>query len=265
MLRLAEIDLTYEAASPLARQALRGVSLTVESGDRLGLCGPSGAGKSSLLLILAGLYTPSGGRVERASAPRIGLVLQEPEAALFARTVGDELAFAPRRLGLGRPEIETAVAAALAATGLSPDLLERDPFQLPTAERRLVAVAAVLTGQPDLLLLDEPTAGLAGEARARLLDLIRDFPGTVVVASHDLDLLWRLCPRLVVLDRGRLVYGGGWGDLLREPEILTGIGLDLPAPFQVLSDLMERGWQIEEPGRDEAAVAEAIIKGRPGI
>ena len=264
MLRLAEISLTYEPLSPLTRQALRGVSLTVDAGDRLGLCGPSGAGKSSLLLILAGLYTPSGGRVERTSNPRIGLVLQEPETALFARTVHDELAFAPRRLGLGRSEIETAVVAALAATGLPSSLLELDPFQLPTAERRLVAITAVLTGQPDLLLLDEPTAGLAGEARARLLKVIRDFPGTVVVASHDLDLLWRLCSRLAVLDRGRLFYDGGWVNLLREPEILTGIGLDLPAPLQVLSDLVERGWQIGEPGRDEAAVAEAITRGHPG-
>ncbi len=264
MLRLAEVCLTYEPASPLARQALRGVSLAVEPGDRLALCGPSGAGKSSLLLVMAGLCAPSGGRVERTSAPRIGLVLQEPEAALFARTVRDELAFAPRRLGLGPAQVEEAVAAAMAATGLPPGVLARDPFQLPAPERRLVALAAVLAGRPALLLLDEPTAGLAGEARARVLDVVRGFPGTVVVASHDLDLLWRLCRRVAVLDQGLLVQTGDWADLVRAPQILNRIGLGLPAPLQVLAGLAARGWRIEDPGRDEAAVARAIVAGGPG-
>ena len=146
---------------------------------------------------------------------------------------------------------------------MPPAILELDPQRLPAPARRLVALAAILVGAPDLLLLDEPTAGLAGRERTRLVETVLSFQGAVILASHDLDLLWRLCPRLCVLDGGRLVYEGGWTDLLGEPQILTGSGLALPAPLQVLSGLAGRGWLIRDPGWDEAVLARAIVAGAP--
>ncbi|MGQ9779036.1 MAG: energy-coupling factor ABC transporter ATP-binding protein [Bacillota bacterium] len=263
MLCLERVSLVYEQGLPGERKALSGVSLVVGPGERLGLCGPSGAGKSSLLLLAAGIYPPSAGRVRRPAGVRVGLVLQEPETALFAPTVREELAFGPRASGLEEAAIDDLVRSSLARVGLSAELLGADPLALPMAERRLVAIAAVLAAQPDLLLLDEPTAGLPARARARVIALVRSFPGTIIVASHDLDFLWRTCPRLAVLARGSLVAEGDWRDFIARPELLAAVGLILPPVPAVLAGLIRRGWAIEETGQDEEAAAAAILRGRP--
>ncbi|NLG83459.1 MAG: energy-coupling factor ABC transporter ATP-binding protein [Firmicutes bacterium] len=263
MLYLERVSLVYGRGVPGERLALAEVSLAVGPGEHLGVSGPSGAGKSSLLLLAAGLYPPTSGRVRRPENTRVGLVLQEPEMALFAPTVREELAFAPRALGLEEAVVEEAIRASLVRVGLAEDLLDLDPLALPTAERRLVPIAAVLAGRPDLLFLDEPTAGLPVRARGRIITLVRSFPGTVMVASHDLDFLWRTCPRLVVLARGSLVADGRWREFIYRPEPLTEAGLVLPPVPAVLAGLIRRGWEIEEVGQDEETVARQILHGGP--
>lgn len=263
MLRLEKVSLIYEEGLPGVREALRGVSLEIGPGERLGLCGPSGAGKSSLLLLAAGLERPSAGRVIRAEGLRVGLALQEPEAALFARTVREELAFGPRQRGLDGTSVEALVLSSLARVGLPPAVLARDPLSLSVSERRLVAIAAILAAQPDLLLLDEPTAGLPARERERIIAVVRSFTGAVVIASHDLDLLWRTCTRLALLDRGRLVAHGDWAHFVSRPEPLLAAGFALPPALAVLAGLAARGWRAGDPGQDEEAVAEAILRGGP--
>ena len=263
MLRFEGVGFAYDQGLTTARRALSGVDLVVGEKDRLGLCGPPGAGKSTLLLLAAGLYTASAGRVYRRPGLRAGLALQEPEAALFARTVGEELAFAPRQQGLAPREVEAVLHQVLAGVGLPAEILSADPFQLPPSQRRMVAVAAVLAGRPDLLLLDEPSAGLENAAREQLLGLVGRFPGAVVIASHDLDLLWRTCERVAVLDRGRLACTAAWDWLVRRPEMLSGYGQQLPAPLKVVSGLIRRGWAIGDPGHDEEGAAAAILRGAP--
>ncbi|MGE5529606.1 MAG: ATP-binding cassette domain-containing protein [Patescibacteria group bacterium] len=260
MLRLDGVSLNY--GEPAARPALHGVTMAVAAGDRLGLCGPSGAGKSSLLLLAAGLRRPTQGRYTLSPGLRVGLVLQEPEQALFCGTVGEELAFAPRRRGLAPAAAAAAAAGPAAALRLGP-LLDEDPLRLPPALQRLVAIAAVLAGEPDLLLLDEPTAGLDARGRADVIAALRAFPGTAVIASHDLDLLWRTARRLILLDRGRLAADTDWESLIARPAPLAGLGLALPEPLQVMAGLLERGWRRIDPGAGEEDLAKAILAAGP--
>lgn len=258
--------MTYGA--PAARPALRDVELAIGRGERIGLCGPSGAGKSSLLLVAAGLLAPTAGEVVLEVGLRIGLCLQEPEAALFARTVRDELAFAPQKLGWGREKTAAAVERCLALTGLSAEMAAMDPLRLPPAARRLVSLGAVLAGEPPLLLLDEPTVGLDAAARLRIISLIRSYAGTVVVSSHDLDLLWRTCERVVLLNAGRKQADTSWRSLVMDPEPLHAAGLRLPEPLCVYAQLLGRGWRLPAPGQDERSLAEAIAgraAGRGGV
>ena len=262
MLRLADVSLTYEGPR-VAIQALRGINLEVHPGDRLGLCGPSGAGKSSLLLVAAGLYKPSAGRVIRKPALRVGLALQEPELALFARTVGEELAFAPRQQGFSSDRVQAVVQETAARFGLSREVLPLDPFQLTPNQRRLAAMAAVAAGRPDILLVDEPTVGLSATARERFIAFVRDFPGAVMIASHDLDLLWRTCRRLAVLNDGRLLGIENWSYLVSHWHSAVEAGLALPFPLQILAGLAGRGWSLDNPGSNEDDVASAIMAGGP--
>lgn len=260
MLRLVDVGLTYAGCSA---PVLSGVNLVLETGDRLGLAGPSGAGKSSLLALAAGLIPPTAGRVLRRDGVRIGLVLQEPEMALFARTVEEELSYAPRIAGLDPGEVRCAAEEALAALGLGGEILGHDPLRLPADRRRLVAVAAVLAGRPDALFLDEPTVGLGMDSRERLLRLAGEFPGAVIVAGHDLDFLWRLGGRVAVLTGGRLALETTWPEAAARPGLLTGAGLEPPEVLKVLAGLAARGWTIGDPGNDEAEVAAAIVAGGP--
>lgn len=263
MLRLDAIDLNYTDGPGAARRVLERIDLAVGRGERLALCGPSGAGKTSLLSIMAGLMRPSGGEVVKEPGLHIGLALQEPEQAFFARSVREELSFAPRRKGLRDAEIQRRNIDLLSRLGLSPEILGLDPFRLAPAERRLVAIAAVLAGGPDLLLLDEPSVGLDMSARGRLMRMIDDYQGAVVIAGHDLDLLWRLCPRATVLYGGVIAFDGSWDELIRDPAPLDRAGLGLPEPCRVYNGLLARGWRMLPAGRDDASLAGAILAGGP--
>ncbi|MGE5551468.1 MAG: ABC transporter ATP-binding protein [Bacteroidota bacterium] len=263
MLQLADVNLIYDGGQPAARRVLTDIRLGLGRSGRIALGGVSGAGKSSLLVVMAGLLPPSAGSVIREPGLTTGLVLQEPELALFARTVADELAFAPQQAGLTPDRVKAAITNALADVGLPTSILACDPIHLPSDTKRLVALAAVLTARPGLLLLDEPTVGLGAAARARVIGLIERFQGAVVVASHDLDLLWRTSTRLVLLRGGRIAYDGAWAPLVSDPAPLHDAGLELPGPLQVLAGLRSRGWAPADPGRSEEDVAAAILAGWP--
>ena len=227
-------------AYPDGRVALEGVDLEVATGERVAVLGPNGAGKTTLVLHLNGVILPQSGRVVvdgldtaakadvREVRRRVGIVFQDPDDQLFCPTVRQDVAFGPANLGLGADEVEARVVEALEAVGMA-DAVDRAPHHLSLGERRRVAVATVLAMHPTTLVLDEPSANLDPAARSELAAVLRDLPElTLVVVTHDLPYALELCPRSVVLDRGRIVEDDATSGLLADPERLAAHRLALP-------------------------------------
>ena len=227
-------------AYPDGRVALRGVDLSVASGERVAVLGPNGAGKTTLVLHLNGVLLPQRGQVlvdgldtatkadVREVRRRVGIVFQDPDDQLFCPTVRQDIAFGPANLGLGPDEVEARVAEALDAVGLA-DAVDRAPHHLSLGERRRVAVATVLAMRPTTLVLDEPSANLDPAARSELAAVLRSLPElTLVVVTHDLPYALELCPRSVVLDGGRIVEDDATTALLADAERLAAHRLALP-------------------------------------
>lgn len=214
-IELREVGHVYAAGTPAEVVALRGVSLSVERGEVLAVVGGTGSGKSTLAQHLNGLLKPTSGEilVDGVDARRlgggelrrrVGLVFQSPEAALFAPTVREDVAFAPRRMGLGEVGVREKVEDVLGRLGIE-HLAEKAPLSLSGGEKRRVAIAGVLTMGPEVLVLDEPTAGLDPATREELMAVIRtlrDEGGTVVLVSHDLDEVAEVADRVCVMENG---------------------------------------------------------------
>jgi cobalt/nickel transport system ATP-binding protein len=237
LLKLESVSYAY----PDGRHALRGVSFVLRAGESLGLVGANGAGKSTLLQLLPGVLLPTAGavyvggaRVDRASAARIrrevGLVMQEADDQLFTPTVYDDVAFGPRNMRLPPEEIEARAREAMAFTGVA-HLAGRAPYRLSGGEKRRAAIAAVLAMRPALLAMDEPSASLDPRARRGLIALLGRLPQTLIIASHDLDLVWDACRRVVVLREGQVAADGPAREILADAALLEACGLELPLRF----------------------------------
>lgn len=218
--------------------ALDGVSFRITHGEAVGVVGANGAGKSTLLLHLCGAVVPREGRVRVGDVPvapttletirrAVGAVFQDPDDQLFLPTVRDDVAFGPLNLGLPPGDVEARVAEALGAVDAGP-LAPRAPWRLSGGEKRRVALATVLAMKPDVLVLDEPTSGLDPRARREVIDLLRAFRHTRIVATHDLDLVLDVCERTIVLERGRVAADGPTEALLRDEELLARGRLERP-------------------------------------
>ncbi len=230
--------LAFEAVHyryPSGVEALRGVTFSIGAGERVALVGANGAGKSTLLLHANGLLTPTAGRVEaggeevtpkRSAEVRrtVGLVFQNADDQLFMPTVREDVAFGPQTMGLQKEEIECRVQEALAAVGAA-ELADAAPFHLSCGQKKRVAIASVLAMRPSVLVMDEPTAGLDPKARRRLIELLENLPHTLLVATHDLDLVTRICPRTVILDRGHVAADGPTAPLFADLPLLESCGL----------------------------------------
>lgn len=231
-------------SGPASVWALEDVSLTIRRGELLGIAGHTGSGKSTLVQHLNGLLVPTSGKVDAfgldlsrkhatsALQGRVGVVFQYPERQLFAATVAEDVAFGPRNLGLGESEIAERVDAALARVGLDAHKLgAKSPFELSGGQQRRVAFAGVLAMEPEVLVLDEPAAGLDPAAHRDMLDLVRDLHAsgtTVVMVSHSMDDLAELCCRVVVMDRGRIYRMGTPAEVFSDADALKAVGLGLP-------------------------------------
>jgi cobalt/nickel transport system ATP-binding protein len=218
--------------------ALDDLSFSLHHGDSVGLVGANGSGKSTLLSHLNGLLLPAQGTVSVGDVPvsaatlaqvrqHVGLVFQDPDDQLFMPTVLEDVAFGPRNQGLSQAQAEAVAREALRSVGAEA-LAARPPQHLSLGQRSAVAIAAVLAQGPDLLALDEPAARLDPRARRRLITLLKGFTHSKLVASHDLDLVLELCPRVLVLTQGRLLADGPSQDLLCDPALMQAAGLELP-------------------------------------
>jgi cobalt/nickel transport system ATP-binding protein len=222
---------------PDGHAALRDVSLRIAPGEKVALAGPNGAGKSTLILHLNGILrgegrvTVCGLPVEEENLGRVraavGLVFQNPDDQLFSPTVFDDVAFGPIYQGLGRADVERRVTSALAAVKME-GYARRVSHHLSAGEKKRIAIATVLSMEPEILVLDEPTAGLDPRARRALINLLRDLPITMLVSSHDLAMVRELLPRMVIMDEGRIVADGPTLELLADEALLEAHGLEKP-------------------------------------
>ncbi len=227
-------------------QALRGLDCRIAPGEAVAIVGANGAGKSTLLLHLNGLLQPSAGTVHvgglavgRATQVQVhravGYVFQDPDDQLFMPTVEDDVAFGPLNLGLAPDAVRERVLDALQRVGAE-HLASRAPWRLSGGEKRAVAIAGVLAMAPQVLVLDEPSAGLDPAARRRLIGLLRSFTHTRVIATHDLDLVLDVCPRVLVMHEGRIEADGAPAEVFRDAALLQRCHLEPPLAWQLPGD-----------------------------
>jgi cobalt/nickel transport system ATP-binding protein len=228
---------------PDGKVALDGVDLTVAPGERVAVLGPNGAGKTTLMLHLNGVLTATAGTVRIGDVTlnrktlqdirkRVGLVFQDPDDQLFMPTVAQDVAFGPANFGLRGEELAARVAHALEVVSLTEDA-DRSPTHLSAGQRRRAALATVLACQPDILVLDEPSANLDPVARRELAETLSGLDATMLIVTHDLPYAAQLCDRAVVMDGGVIVADGPITDILSDPDLLAAHRLELPWGFTV--------------------------------
>lgn len=225
-------------AYPDGTDALNGVCFRITHGESVALVGANGAGKSTLLLHLNGYLTPTRGEVRIGDVPltretvvsarrAVGMVFQDPDDQLFMPTVYEDVAFGPLNAGLPPDEIKQRVASALEQVGMA-HLRERPPYKLSAGEKRAVAIATVLAMSPDVLVMDEPSAHLDPRGRRRLIEMLKSFKHTKIIATHDLELVVEVCSRVIVLDNGKVVAEGPTVELLNDEARMLAHGLERP-------------------------------------
>jgi len=239
-LQIKELAFAY----PDGNQALFGVNLTIERGERVALLGPNGAGKTTLVMHMNGIHPAEHGSVSvagevidttnkdllRRIRGKVGVVFQDPDDQLFMPTVGEDIAFGPYNMGLRGAELDAAVDEALALVHMS-EFKERPPHRLSFGQRRRVAVATVLAMKPEILVLDEPSSNLDPAGRRELAEILRSLDVTIVMVTHDLPYAFELCQRSVILSGGVIVADGSTGDILRDADLLAKHRLELPVGF----------------------------------
>lgn len=224
------------------RQALKGLDLAISKGESVGIIGANGAGKSTLLLNIMGILFPSEGEILVKDTPltkknlpkireAIGMVFQNPDDQLFMTTVYEDVAFGPRNYKVSEEEVDTRVKKALEIVGIS-HLMDRPPYKLSGGEKGRAAIATVLAMEPEILIMDEPTAALDPKSRRKLINLLKDLSYTKIITTHDLDMVLDLCERTIVLRDGKVVADGKTEEILRDSKLLDSCDLELPLALQ---------------------------------
>ncbi len=236
-----ELEFSYNDGTPV----LRGITFNVEEGECLGLIGPNGAGKSTLLLHLNGILPEknsskpcvhifgqpiNSGTIDDIRRT-VGVLFQNPDDQLFCPTVYEDVAFGPQQFGLSKKEVDAIVSDSLAKVGLV-GFDRRSPHHLSRGEKQRVCLAGIIASQPKVLVLDEPTSDLDPRGKRELIRLLNSFPTTKIIASHDLELVFQLCSRTIVLDNGRIVAEGLTRDILSDEKLMLEHGLEKPHILQ---------------------------------
>ncbi len=262
LLEIKNLSHVYSAGTPFQHAALHDVSLCIERGEFIGLIGHTGSGKSTLIQHLNGLLKPTSGKVlfqgediwkdvkfTRETRYHVGLVFQYPEYQLFEETVFKDIAFGPKNMGLSEEEIRARVLRAAGFVGIAESELEKSPFDLSGGQKRRVAIAGVIAMEPEVLILDEPTAGLDPAGRESILQNIRDYQkaqnATVIMVSHSMEEIASNVSRLVVMNDGAVVMTGSPREVFANAQELMAIGLDVPQVTRVFLRLREMGLDVD--------------------
>ena len=272
ILQVQNLNYIYSVGTPFQHQALSDVSFSVNRGEFIGVIGHTGSGKSTLMQQLNGLLKPTSGKIildgkdiwsdkklTRQARFRVGLVFQYPEYQLFEETVYKDIAFGPKNMGLKPEEIDRRVREAAATVGLTEEQLEVSPFDLSGGQKRRVAIAGVIAMEPEVLILDEPTAGLDPQGREGILQNIEDYRrthnATIMMVSHSMDDVARLTDRLLVLNGSHIAMDGTPAEVFARAEELVEMGLNIPQVTRVFLELKKLGLDVEPVYTVEQAIS----------
>ena len=271
----------YSAGTPFEQTAIEDVSLTIPAGQLAAVIGHTGSGKSTFIQHLDALLQPTSGRVllngedinrdkyaRRDVKWKVGLVFQYPEYQLFEETVWRDIAFGPRNMKLSESEIDERVREAARFTGVDEALFERSPLELSGGQKRRIAIAGVIAMRPEVLILDEPTAGLDPAGCAQLLGNIRRYReesgSTVLLVSHSMDEVAELAERIIVFDRGHVALDGTPAEVFAQAGRLTEIGLNVPRAAEIAAALRRRGLAVPEGVFTHEQLLKALLRLREG-
>lgn len=280
ILQVTNLKHIYSAGTPFEHVALDDVTFSVSRGEFIGVIGHTGSGKSTLMQHLNGLLKPTSGSVcldgrdiwsdkalTRQSRFRVGLVFQYPEYQLFEETVYKDIAFGPKNMGLSQEEIDRRVREAAGFVGITEAQLRVSPFDLSGGQKRRVAIAGVIAMEPEVLILDEPTAGLDPEGREDILANIESYRraknATIMMVTHSMSDVARMAERLLVMNGSKLVMDGAPKEVFARAQELLDMGLDIPEITRVFMKLAQMGLPVEPVYTMEQAV-QALIKLRGG-
>lgn len=261
ILETQDLSFTYGQGTPFEKQAVNDVSLKIEEGELVGIIGHTGSGKSTLIQMLNGLIKPTSGRVLlkdkdiwaepkkiRSVRFKIGMVFQYPEYQLFEETVSKDIAFGPKNMGLSEEEIKEQVKSAAKFVDLKTELLGKSPFDLSGGEKRRAAIAGVIAMDPDILILDEPTAGLDPGGRDLLLAQIHRYhktrKNTVLLVSHSMEDIAKIADRILVMNKGRMEMLEDTRTVFSKGDILKSMGLKIPQITQIMLELKKQGYPV---------------------
>lgn len=261
-IEVRDLSHTYSVGTPFQHDAIKHLNFTVERGEFLGIIGHTGSGKSTLIQHLNGLLRPTGGDVllhgesiwkdkqtTRAARFRVGLVFQYPEYQLFEDTVYKDIAFGPKNMGLTEEEIRQRVFRAAGFAGVEPEVMEKSPFDLSGGQKRRVAIAGVIAMEPEVIIFDEPTAGLDPAGCASLLNNIQSYRkatcATIIMISHSMDDVAALADRLLVLNEGTVEMEGTPAQVFQQADRLRQIGLSIPQVTALFLRLRELGLSVD--------------------
>ena len=277
-IKVEQLSHIYSPGTPFESVALKNVNFEVSNGEFIGLIGHTGSGKSTLIQHLNGLLKATSGKIyidgmDLTSSDvtltdirkKVGLVFQYPEYQLFEETIERDIAFGPSKLNLSVEEITKRVKDAMKMVGLNYEALkDKSPFELSGGQKRRVAIAGVLAMKPDILILDEPTAGLDPKGRDEILNQIRvvqqTYGTTIILVSHSMDDVSRLVNRLIVMNRGEVAFDGTPRQIFAHQQKMEAIGLGVPKVVELSNKLREQGWKISEDILTLEEMKEAILK-----
>ena len=277
ILELKDVSYVYSKGTPFEKVALDNVSVSFESGKITGLIGHTGSGKSTLVNLLNGLYKPASGTVllngkniwEKPKEIgkiryRVGLVMQYPEYQLFDETVRLDIGFGPRNQGLSEEEVEQRVREAVRFVGLDEQLLDKSPFELSGGQKRRVAIAGIVAMRPDVLVLDEPAAGLDPRGRREILGGLskyaRERDASIILVSHSMEEMAYYCDNVVVMSRAKIYKTGSVEEIFSDADSLSGIGLDVPMVSRIAANLKRSGVSLDGTLYTVDGIKDAIIK-----
>ena len=263
VLEVKNLTHTYSGNTPFVNDAVSNVSFTVEKGEILGIIGHTGSGKSTLVQHLNGLLKPTDGQVLfsgediwenpkeiRKIRSKVGLIFQYPEYQLFEETVYADIAFGPKNMGLDGDELDSRIKEICRIVGVKPEYMEKSPFELSGGEKRRVAIAGVMAMRPEVIVFDEPTAGLDPKGRENVIKIIKDYReatgATVIIISHSMEDMAVLADKLLVMNKGNLCMFDTVEKVFSRGDELRAIGLNVPIVTRVFAELKAMGIDVNE-------------------